>query len=427
MPIPSPCGPNCTYTYEFEGPSFKCSEEIVNFTTTYDDLGKEYVIYSASWYYFNDGHDGLGLLDSDPKPALLNISTINIPQIPYLNGDLGPENATVLVTGTNLSCVPYRSQYRITNSYTNSIQTLNYSVTEIEPIRNLQGRPGEINITGLVAGNTIIPGDNMLPEDDRWLGGIQWTNESLSWFRDSQLVAIVSGMATALNGTCFTTQDCTCTGNLTDDTEVSVYWSSITLQTTGSGGPLVPFSRFSSTFENYTFPVNTNFDPPISFTVSEASLNKALGDFVVSIIPAFAAWNQSVPVTRFPSHNVYWFSSPRQLLIPYGVSLLMSLIVIILGIQALHQNGIPATDGGFIQVLSTTTGSARLRKAAAGNCLGGDGDNLTKQLKGTKIRFGELVDMQVEVDGHLVRRAGFGVDDEIIPLIKGGKYGVVHG
>lgn len=43
-----------------------------------------------------------------------------------------------------------------------------------------------------------------------------------------------------------------------------------------------------------------------------------------------------------------------------------------------------------------------------------------------EIKYGELIGEEVRVGGTFVRRAGFGLKDEVVALKKGEKYGVVH-
>jgi len=151
---------------------------------------------------------------------------------------------------------------------------------------------------------------------------------------------------------------------------------------------------------------------PLSiFNLSEELLNKALGDYVVSIIPSFDAWNQTANVTRFPTENYYDFSGPKLVYLSYGIILLLALPIMFLGNRSLPRNGVPATDGGFLQILNTVTGSLKLRIETAKNCLGGG--NVSKDLMRMKIKFGELKHLRQHHAGEMVRRAGFGVMEEL--------------
>jgi hypothetical protein len=83
-----------------------------------------------------------------------------------------------------------------------------------------------------------------------------------------------------------------------------------------------------------------------------------------------------------------------------------------------------------IQLITTSTSSAALEKEAAGGCLGG-GESVPKALKELKIRYREIVSERIGPDysdGQLIRRAGFGTEDEVVPLIGkgGGGYSIVR-
>lgn len=116
--------------------------------------------------------------------------------------------------------------------------------------------------------------------------------------------------------------------------------------------------------------------------------------------------------------NVYVFAHPKNLLLPYFLSLAVSLFFIVTAFVALLRNGVAAMAGGFLQLVCTTSGSEELDKAAAGGCLGGM-ENVPEELKKLKVQFGELLG-----SGHqVVRRAGFGVVGEVTTLDKGKCYG----
>jgi len=90
------------------------------------------------------------------------------------------------------------------------------------------------------------------------------------------------------------------------------------------------------------------------------------------------------------------------------------------GMLALFRNGVSAIDGSFMQIITTSTGSAILDRAAAGGCLGGN-ESFPQELKDLKIRFGEFIGRD---DPGMVKRAGFGVDSEVTELRKGTSYGI---
>lgn len=132
--------------------------------------------------------------------------------------------------------------------------------------------------------------------------------------------------------------------------------------------------------------------------------------------------NQTTTVTTTVFQNVYVFSEKLQFFIPYFGTLVITIPFLILGLLALRWNGVSAAEG-FMQILTTTTGSKALEKASAGGCLGGEA-NMPEDLKELRVRFGELVG--ITGDGKRgIRRAGFGIENEVVPLRRGGNYGIV--
>lgn len=110
----------------------------------------------------------------------------------------------------------------------------------------------------------------------------------------------------------------------------------------------------------------------------------------MSAMIVYNRWKTSVNATKNAPANVYRFSSPLNLIIPYFLTLILAVPFITLGGIALHWNGVSAMDGGFMQIITTSTGSSVLEKAAAGGCLGGS-ENIPHELRDLKIIFGELV------------------------------------
>lgn len=174
-------------------------------------------------------------------------------------------------------------------------------------------------------------------------------------------------------------------------------------------------------------PVDQKNSPPISFTVTEQKLNDLLFNITLSAISTYQLWNTTTNVTINTASTIYRFSKPLNLFAPYGLTLVFSLPFIILGLWALNENGVSAIDGGFIQLLTTTAGSSTLRKEAVKSCLGGH-KNTPKRLLNMKLRFGQLKNKsKYDIEGkRWIGRAGFGTEDEIIPLTKGAEYGGVE-
>lgn len=306
---------------------------------------------------------------------------------------------------STMKCIPFRSLYTVTNSYTNNMQVLNYTTKPLEQLLNTN--------------KLILEGASY---DPRTIRGAR----DSAWYRDTQLMGIIIAMASSLNGSC-SSQIITHYDRTVPKPFTSFSWSSNSLSCTGIGAPFIPYTRLNSNFGNYKNMGTSIFhDPAMIFTVTEDILSTLLANLTFSIMATINSWNQTINVTQFPCQNFYAFSNPNNLLLPYFLTLIIVLLFLIIGTLALYENGIPAIDGGFVLILSTTTGSCRLQQAAAGNCLGGDADNTAlERLMDLEIQYGELVDMKVEVEGCVIRRAGFGVKDEVAPVKKGEKYGTV--
>jgi hypothetical protein len=157
-----------------------------------------------------------------------------------------------------------------------------------------------------------------------------------------------------------------------------------------NNGTIIANPRLSSSFEAYKRIAQAVMFG-ITFNITQDSLNQALANINLSAIGAYGFWSTTTDVTITNNINIYSFSRPANLIIPYYLSLLLALPFLILGAFALRHNGVSAADGGFTQLITTSTGSAALDKATSGGCLGGD-ENVPRALKDLKIRFGELMD-----------------------------------
>ena len=88
-----------------------------------------------------------------------------------------------------------------------------------------------------------------------------------------------------------------------------------------------------------------------------------------SIMTAYGEWTTTSNATISKASNVFSFSRPLNLILPYLISLLLALPFILIGGIALHKNGVSAIDGGFMQIITTSTGSAVLNRAVSKSIL----------------------------------------------------------
>ncbi|KAI9644827.1 hypothetical protein NHQ30_006854 [Ciborinia camelliae] len=140
---------------------------------------------------------------------------------------------------------------------------------------------------------------------------------------------------------------------------------------------------------------------------------------------SYGLWKTNANATITTTCNVFSLSRPLNLYMPYFLALGLSIPFMALGAIALAKNGVNAIDGGFIQLLITTTGDTKLNRTAAGSCLGGV-ENVSNELKELKVRFGELVEeggSQGQLGKSIPARAGFGTDEQVRELKRDRLYG----
>ncbi|KAK4059600.1 hypothetical protein Trihar35433_10647 [Trichoderma harzianum] len=116
--------------------------------------------------------------------------------------------------------------------------------------------------------------------------------------------------------------------------------------------------------------------------------------------------------------NVYSYNR-RVLIITYAVVFLGTLIALLIGGAAYFKNGV-SHQLSFSAFMSTTR-NYRLDELTAGSSMGAM--PLRDSIKSTKLQFGFLRNADEEADREeAMRRVGFGLSDQIVPLQKGVPY-----
>lgn len=110
--------------------------------------------------------------------------------------------------------------------------------------------------------------------------------------------------------------------------------------------------------------------------------------------------------------NFYAYDS-RNLLLTYGMAILITLLFVVLGARAFDMNGISSSTS-FSSILLTTRNQT-LDDLATGYALGSQ--PLNKAIGATKLRFGIIGGKGV--NGESERKVGFGLDSEVTALTKG--------
>ncbi|KAH8629564.1 hypothetical protein IG631_16821 [Alternaria alternata] len=192
---------------------------------------------------------------------------------------------------------------------------------------------------------------------------------------------------------------------------------------------IIEWSEFDAQRYNVTSTYNTEIDGAVEFgddynwtwkeefdlrrdlDLSEDTLNEFLANMSFSLLNLDTR-RVPLPVKIMEHRSTYHFSRPMNLIIPYALSLDFALVFIGIGILSLMANGVPAMDGGFLQVATATTSRTEMDKLIESDNGEDDKDGVRRQLLGMKIRYGELVD-----DGGVsAGRAGFGTPAETKPL-----------
>lgn len=131
--------------------------------------------------------------------------------------------------------------------------------------------------------------------------------------------------------------------------------------------------------------------------------------------------NASVPCTRLRRVSKFKYQQTG-LWVPYAIVIAISFVCLIIGFQAMVNNGV-SSDTVFSRIM-TTTRNPTLDRLSVGACLGSD--PFPKELERTKLRFGVLDGEhggeEVWIGGARIEHCGFGTEDEIGPITKGKPY-----
>ncbi|KAF7953504.1 uncharacterized protein EAE97_000903 [Botrytis byssoidea] len=458
---PSPCGVNCSFVIEFEGPTLDCNSSSTNITSSVTinstTLHPEFTIYSGNWSDLTLATPALRhkLYNGTYTNAHWQSSTLSLLDTELNTVDANSINQTSTLNTSmiqdNLYCTPGRALYTVNNTYISNILTRNVTTTFISPLTNLVLHthdnsvivPGFTNVSGITSGYYF--GSNPA----------NWSAEALAYYRDLNMMTILDTMFYYLAGE-FTALPAVLLDN---DEERAVdaidatgwgedspgfgnadNWSSGALN-----GTIISRTPLNTAFTHYT--TNSSANP--SFVITQNALNALLQNITLSASLSYSLWSTPTNTSMLTLHNIYSFSQPLNLLLPYFLSLLLSLPFLILGLWALVQNGVAAQDANFTQLLCTTSSlsappptpglsnrtssmaiPSQLRTLTQAACLGNT-ESLSKPLKELRIRYGELKNpngnpgMGNSIPIVDIRRAGFGLENEVEPLVKGGNYGVM--
>jgi hypothetical protein len=148
------------------------------------------------------------------------------------------------------------------------------------------------------------------------------------------------------------------------------------------------------------------FDPLVDINPTEDLLNALLFNITVSAL-SLGTWKDNVSVTTTRYRNTYLFSHRTNLVLPYSICLAVALVFAAIAMWSLHQNGTPAADGGFLQVMMATRGDTEVERLVL--IEGATAvDDISEDLGNLKVRYGHLIGQE--------NRMGFGTVDETAAL-----------
>lgn len=185
FPLSSPCGGNCSYSIEFEGPYVECNDSAP--TTLIANVTDLYPIFYGSWNSPAVGSQFAHSV-SNYTTAFFNTSTLTPVAV-----DNKPVVPVLTVQQNNVSCVPGRAKYTIKNRYDNNVYSRN--VTR-EPIDKLINLASSLTHDGIV----IVPG---FTQNGTFAYGTEpanWSTHALEYYRDENMMAICDGMMSWLQG-----------------------------------------------------------------------------------------------------------------------------------------------------------------------------------------------------------------------------------
>lgn len=203
---PSPCGINCSFVIEFEGPTLECNSSSTNITysgsSNATNAFSDFIIYSGNW-------SDLTLATAAQRYVLSNGTYTNAywqsttltlldAEVNAMNSNLRNATTTLNTTMTqdNLYCIPGRALYTVNNTYISNILTRDLTTTPISPLTNL--------VLSTHDNSVIVPGftnaSGIATEAGYGTAPANWTADTLAYYRDLNMMTILDTMFYYLAG-----------------------------------------------------------------------------------------------------------------------------------------------------------------------------------------------------------------------------------
>ncbi|EAT79388.1 hypothetical protein HBH56_100850 [Parastagonospora nodorum] len=328
-----------------------------------------------------------------------------------------PSSATFLLETSKINCTEKYVSYVANITYRNGIRSIQYTIRDIEP------QPAKdllIEMVWEAASNILVP-DDIQPRNagiDEAFAASAYSQRSREYLEErfrywnafTIYAAFLNTIESATTRACFFfLKDPKC-----NEVETRGNFSELVVH------PIDCLKHYTtpSVLENsrlnpHRYSESPKEEPGNSgLNVTEAALNELLTNITISLM-TLDLWTDNINVTSTTYRNTYAFSRRINLVLPYALCLAFGLLIVGLGLVSLWQNGVPSSDG-FTQVMMATRGRTEIDRLVLEQGLV-DINAASKELKGLKVRYGELV-MEDAVKGEKVW--GFGTAEETVSLRK---------
>ena len=189
--MPSPCGVNCSYVIEFEGPYMICNTTTTS--TRFDDAGQVFPVFTGIWTQpFGSPLNPALRSNSTYTQARFNSTTLFPLEVNVTNSGL---NSSVVMQQDNTICLPARAKYTVNNTYHDNVLHRNISSEPIDRLTNLviRSKDGSMRVPGFILPLSVPPALGIAPAN--------WSTEALAFYRDNNMITILASMMSLLNGT----------------------------------------------------------------------------------------------------------------------------------------------------------------------------------------------------------------------------------
>lgn len=401
--------PNSTYPLNFTGPQLSCEDVNINELTS-----SSVNVLSILPDTQNQGRRGFA------DGVVLAVTQSDVQGVSGCNSNT--TRAQIAVVTKGIQCRAVYVRYALNVTYVQGVRQLTYET------RNLDPQPEPIFNSSL----TWDTGESMkdianpvkflksLPNYEQWAGELR--DRLQFWNAHAMLSAMVTSIRAVRSVYCADASSSTpCARNFTTSNGTTVAITKpLPCWMPNGQEQLGPVKLLDSGLNANRFSNSDDDAPDEDFfsglNITEASLNELLTNITFSSL-SLGIWHSEVSIKVTEYRNTYQFSQALNLILPYSLCLGIGLLILILGMFSLWSNAVPATDGGFLQVMMATKGGTKLEELVIQHGLSGS-DAIPKEMKALKIRYGELVAEETRATRDERKRYGFGTVEETVQLRK---------